>query len=848
MSLDQPPAVDPRRLSALHRHSLLDPAHQPALTRATRILAQTLHMPIAFIGVVEVEHVFLTARHGIGVGALGRDPGLCITTISGHEPRVLPDARLDPVAASHPLVTGPVGLRFYAAMPLTTRDGFNLGAICLADTEPRQFSQADLNILTDIGGMLVRDLEAGLVLDAGGDSLLRSSMLESLPVAHFTVRLDGTISSWSAAAESAFEYTPQQIVGQHVSILALARVHSEVTAVLSRVAVKERIDWFDTMRITRSGEMVDAQDSVYPLLNLAGDVVEAAWISRDVRELKRLDGLVWESYERFEAVLESVSDAVVMTDVAGNVEYLNPPAQELTGWTTAMARGTAAHDVVHIVHAESLERAEHPVDTCLREGIRLDLTSHSLLIHREGHTFNIEDIVAPVCDRDGEIVGTVMIFRDISGARVDARDLAYLGSHDPLTGLANRRELENQLEHSLVTAARENVEHTLLLLRLPQYGAVWDGFGRVAGDELLKQIAVLLRTQIRDMDSLARLGDDRFAVLLSYCPASQAARIADQIQKVAGDYTFDWQGRVIQTGLQVSVVPVHADVRNAATLLETAEVMSEISGRGHSSPQRGVHQHGDGGRDIYGSADAERILTSAFTDDRFRLYAQKIVPLLPVEQIEQLYEFLVHMVDDQGRLLSPAVFIGAAARDDLATDLDRWVVRSALRALSRDQPALASSWTINLSLSSLIDDSFPAFVEAQLGRSGVSPESVCFEFSESAAIANLAASMSFIEDVKDLGCRVSLSQFGTSLNTYAYLRNLKVDYLKIDGSVVRDIVDDPIDRAVVGSIGHIAHVMGIQTIAEHVEDITVLEVLKDLGIDFAQGYAVAKPLPLTILS
>lgn len=848
MSLDQLPAIDPQRLAALHQHSLLHPRHQAALARVTRILARALDAPIAFISVIDGEKVTLTATQGIPAQTLKPVPGLCVTTIAGEGARILPDTLLDPVVARHPLVARPSGLRFYAGVPITTADGFNLGTLCLADTKPRQLTSRDIGILHDVGAMLIADLDAGLMRESSSDAFQLRDMLESLPVAHFTCRLDGMVSRWSAAAQAVFDYTPEQIIGQHVSILALARTHLEVSALLARVAVKERIDWFDTVRVTRAGEMLETQDAVYPLMNEAGDVVEVAWVSRDVRELKRLDALVWESRERFEAVVESVADGVVMTDIAGNVEYLNPTAQALTGWTTATARGKSASEVVDLVHEESLERAQHPIDACLREGIRLDLASHSLLVHRDGRTCKIEDIVAPVRDRDGAIVGAVMVFRDSSGEPSVARNPAYLGSHDPLTGLANRRELENQVEHALVTAARENVEHTLLLLELPHHRTVAAAHGRVASDELLKQVAVLLRAQIRDMDMLARFGEDQFAVLLNYCPAGQASRIAGQLRKAVGDYTFVWHANVIHTALRISVLPVHADIRNAATLFERAEATGGLLDFGHNLRQRGLRQHDDFPVNAPGNLDAERAITSAFTEDRFRLYAQKIVPLLPFEAAQELYEFLVHMVDDQGRLLSPSVFVGAASRDELAVDLDRWVVRSALRSLSREELTPASSWTINVSTSTLNDDTFPAFIRAQLSRSGVSPQSICFELSETAAITNLASAMRFTGALQTIGCRFSLSQFGTSLNTYAYLRNLKVDYLKIDGSLVRDIVDDPVDRAVVGSIGHIAHVMGIQTIAEHVEDITVLEVLKELGIDYAQGYAVAKPLPLTILS
>ena len=848
MPLDQLPVVDPRRLSALHQHSLLDPRHQPSLKRATRILARALDAPIAFVGVVDGDKHILTAAQGIQSQTLPLVPGLCVTTVTGDGARVLPDTLLDPLAARHPLVSGPAGMRFYAGMPLTTADGFNLGTLCLADNTPRQLTSQDLNILHDVSVMLINDLDAGVMRECSSDAFILRNMLESMPVAHFTCRLDGTVSRWSETAEMLFDYTSEQIIDRHVSMLSLVRAYSDVAALLARVAARERIDWFDTVRVARNGELIETQDVVYPLFNESGDVVEAAWVSRDVRELKRLDALVWESHERFDTVVSGVTDAVVMTDVAGNVEYLNPAAQELTGWTTATARGNSAAQVVDLVHKESLERAQHPIDTCLRDGQRLDLSAHSLLVHRDGRTVHIEDIAAPVRDRDGEIVGAVMVFRDIHGHRPPSQSQAYLGSHDSLTGLANRRELENQLEHALVVSARENVEHTLLLLDIPQYRTVGDAYGRVGADELLKQVAALLRTQTRDMDMLARFGEDQFALLLNYCPVSQSSRVAGQLQGAVDAYSFVWHGNTIPTTLRVSSIPVHADVRNASALLEMAEATRELHEFDFGSRQTGPRHSNDVPVDIPGNLDVERTMASAFTDDRFRLYAQKIVPLLPVESAQELYEFLVHMLDDEGRLLPPSVFVEAAARDNLVVDLDRWVVRSALRTLGRAELVPAASWTVNVSTSSLNDDTFPAFIQAQLSRTRVAAPSICFEISETAAITNLASTMRFTDAMRALGCRFSVSQFGTSLNTYAYLRNLKVDYLKIDGSLVRDIVDDPVDRAVVGSIGHIAHVMGIQTIAEHVEDVTVLEVLKELGIDYAQGFAVAKPLPLPILS
>jgi PAS domain S-box-containing protein/diguanylate cyclase (GGDEF)-like protein len=845
---DRTPAIDAKRLNALHGYSLLDPAFQQALNRSTRVLAAALQAPIAFVGVVGQRRVTLTATLGVQPADTSADPGLCVSTMTGDGVLVIEDTLVDPVAANHPLVTGSPGLRFYAGMPLTTSDGFNLGTLCVADTSPRQLDDRSRSVMADIAGLLMRDLESAMLREAEDEAFQLNNMLRTIPVAHFTCRLDGTILTWSTAATATFGYEPHQIVGQHVSILTSSRTQRETIDVLASVAAGQSVQRLDAVRVTSSGEPIETRDSVYPVTSKDGDTIAAAWSCQDVTELRRLETLVWEGRERFETVVESVLDAVVMTDIAGNVEYLNPSAQAMTGWTTSEARGKSARDVVDVVHEESLERIEHPVQVCLREGVVVGPSSHALLVHQDGRTFNIEDVVTPVHHRDGTVIGTVMIFRDTAGLASSLVTAGYLGNHDTLTGLPNRQELENQIERALVTAARDNVAHGLILLNVPQYTAVQVRQGQVAANELLKQVSAILRGRIREVDTVARLEDDRFAVLLTHCPMDQARRIASQLQTAVSDFTFVWNGRATLIGLRTTLMSVDADVRNASVLLDTAETGYDLVSLRKDLLQRGLRPANDDHPDVHVGRDAGQTLNNAFADNRFRLYAQRIAPLTPVEEGDHLYEFLVHMVDDDGRLLSPSVFVGAAARDHHAVELDRWVVRSAFASLRSQPISPASVWMINLSLASLEDETFADFVRAQLEQSGIPPHVICFELSETVAIANLASSMRFIGATGSLGCRVSISQFGTSLHTFAYLRNLHVDYIKIDGSVIRDIADDAVDRAVVGAVGHIAHVMGIQTIAEHVEDITILECLKDLGIDYAQGYAVAKPLPLTIVS
>lgn len=837
-------SVGPKRLHALHGNSLLDPARLPGLERATRTLVAALGVEFAFVGVVERRRVTLAAAQGLDLTELGPQPGFCITTVTGSDLRVVPDTLRDPLAVAHPLVASPWDVRFYAAAPLITRDGFTLGTLAVADTRPRDLDQQQRQLLRDVAAMVLQELEAAMLQDIEEDVFRISRMLERIPVAHFTSRLDGTILTWSHEAQDTFGYEPSQIIGQHMSILAQHRSYREMTSALASAAARQRVPWFDAVRVTRSGEILDTQDSAWPVFSSHGDVVGVAWVCRDVSELRRLEALVWEGRERFDVVADTVLDAVVMTDVAGNVEYLNPSAYDLTGWTTATARGRNVWDIVDLVHEVSMERIEHPVQICLRNTEVVGPLRSALVVHRDGRMFGIEHVTMPIHHRDGSIVGTVMIFHQLAGEPATKRETAYLSSHDRVTGLPNRQELENQLERALVTAARENVEHVLLLLTVPQYTAVQVRQGQIAANELIKQTTDRLRGRIRESDLLARLEDDRLAVLLTHCSRQQAARIAGQLQDAVAGFTFVWENRSTLVGLGTMILPVDADVRNAATLLDMPEVAGDLLGlRESTAPWGGPQRPGTTGR-----LGAERLITDALALGRFRLYAQKISPLSPARSGAELYEFLVHMLDDQERVLPPSVFIEAAARDHLAVDLDRWVVGSALAGIASHSPSPAAVWMINLSLPSICDEQFPTYIREQLELRGVAPWQVGFEIPETLAIENLANAMRFIGEMRTLGCRIALSQFGSSLHTFSYLRNLDVNYIKIDGSVIRDIAEDPIDRAVVGAIGHIAHTMGIQTVAEHVESLDVLECLKDLAIDYAQGYAVSKPVPLAIIS
>jgi diguanylate cyclase (GGDEF)-like protein/PAS domain S-box-containing protein len=818
-----------------------------------------LRVPVVAVTIPTTDGVHAVAQVGLATRRLGHELGLCLTTISEGRLRVVEHAERDPGTAMHPLVSGPLGLRFYAGVPLRLSSGSFAGAFEIMDSEPRSLSHSQLDLLEVLGGLAAHILEYRLSNDRLIETQLRLSgaleresrlaaIIDGIPEATFTVRLNGTMAGWNPAAEELFGYTADEVLGKPVMLLLSAGDAVRVRRALGRIAMRERVHMHEIVHQTKDGLLFEAADTLTPIVDWSGNVVEAAWSTRDVRELRRLEAIVWEEKERAELAYDMIRDAVIMTDVEGRITYLNPVAERLTGRTTPVAHGLPAHQVVRLVHRESLEPVESPLEAALREARWIQLSDHNLVVHRDGDTVSVEDTAGPVRDRDGQVVGAVLVLHP--HADVDpARDAGtYLLHRDGLTGLLHKRELEHRIEQALISAARDSTQHALLFLALRRFRIFVEEHGRVAGAELLRQIAVLLRTQVRDADSLARLHDDEFCILLLNCPLYQARRIAEQITKTINDFHFYWEGQELEMTARIGLVPVTADSGGAANVLRLAEIACH-NARARGKPRIHTLDAGDVNRAVTaGPHDHGGQITAALADDRFRMYGQTIIPLHPDAVYGEQCEMLLHMEDETGRIIPPAGFLPAAERADLLRTIDRWVVRTVFRMLRENRPPQIASWTINLSEASLIDETFQEFVREQFAYFEVPPQWVCFELDETVAFNHLGDALRLVSSLRPLGYAFCLSHFGTSLNSFAYLRNLRVDYLKIDGTLVRDIVTDSIDRAIVSAVSHVAHAMGMRTIAEKVEAEDVLECLRTLGIDYAQGYVIGEPVPLFILS
>lgn len=557
--------------------------------------------------------------------------------------------------------------------------------------------------------------------------------------------------------------------------------------------------------------------------------------------------------EKARVTLESIGDAVITTDAFGQIEFLNPVAEKLTGWHLQEAKGKALIELFKIINENTRQPVKSPVETVLQSGRTVGIANHTVLIARDGTEFAIDDSAAPIRSSDGQVVGAVMVFHDVTSERDLNRQLSWQASHDTLTELVNRHEFERQLEQALINTKTHHQEHTLCYLDLDRFQIVNDTCGHVAGDELLRQIAGLLRNQIRSSDTLARLGGDEFGLLLHQCPLKQGISIAQALHKSLQKFRFVWEDKIFTVSASIGLAVVNAESQSLTSILSAADVACYAAkNKGRDRIQ--VYQAND--RELaqqQGEMQWVSRIERAFEENRFRLYYQNIMPINSASESKKHYEVLLRMVDETGKLISPMAFIPAAERYNLMPAIDRWVI-STLFADRAEQNrhnlhsdrSMNCMYAVNLSGASINDDTFIDFLHEQFALYQIPPQLICFEITETVAIVNLTKATQFIRSLKELGCRFALDDFGSGMSSFAYLKALPVDYLKIDGVFIKDIVSDRVAGAMVEAINRLAQVMGIQTIAEFVENDAILEKIRSLGVNYAQGYGIGQPEPFAL--
>ena len=590
------------------------------------------------------------------------------------------------------------------------------------------------------------------------------------------------------------------------------------------------------------------QTRVEPLRDGSGEITGCLGIAVDMTERKRAEEALRREKERAQVTLASIGDGVIRTEPDGTIDYLNPVAEKLTGWTNEKAVGRPVSEIFRVIDEMTRKPLPDPIRRCLDEKRVVESPGHVLLISAEGKEYSVRDSAAPIYDRDGGLaLGAVVVFKDVTQLRGMEREMIYLASHDPLTGLINRREFEVRLKRAIRGARGERRNHVLLYLDVDEFKVVNDTCGHLVGDEMLKQITALLRSRVRRSDILARLGGDEFGVLLEDCPLDHARQIAEEMRRTVREFRFCWRDQIFEVGVSIGLVPINSDSGDLNHVMSAADAACYVA---KDSGRNRVHEYELDDTLVaerYGEMQWIHRIHRAFEDRRFRLFYQLIQPISPDVSRDLLCEVFIRMLDRNGKVIEPSAFIAAAERYHLIGSLDRWVVKTAFGALAEAQKREWSRpvlFAINLSGMSLSEEDFLTFVVEELEKSSVDSRRICFEITETAAISKLDSAMRFISVLKTKGCRFILDDFGSGLSSFAYLRDLQVDFLKIDGEFVKDMMEDRVKRAMVESINQIGHVMGIQTIAEWVENRQTLEALKEMGVDYAQGYWLCRPQPL----
>ena len=628
-----------------------------------------------------------------------------------------------------------------------------------------------------------------------------------------------------------------------VFALRMARTVTQPVLALTKAVEKIKHGELDYRVATQSsGEVGRLEDGINAM---AAALQEA----RD-KEKKRAEDALFLEQVRAQVTLESIGDGVITTNAAGKIVYMNPVAEQYTEWKKADAQGLPLAEVFKIFDEDSNRLEEYPIHYCLQEGHVIRHDSHHLLMSHDGGKIEIQDSAAPIRDRDGVILGAVVVFHDVTEIQGMARRMAFLASHDPLTGLLNRREFETRLQQVLQKAHTGDRDHALLYLDLDQFKIVNDTCGHIAGDELLKQLAHHMQKEIRASDVLARLGGDEFGVVLEDCTIDKAHQIADLLRQSVKDFRFLWEGRTFEIGVSIGLVPIQRDSGSITEVLSAADSACYVA-KDHGRNRIHIYQPGDRAlAKRRGEMQWVHRLREGLENNSFDLYCQAIIPLRQEPTATgRFYEILVRVQDED--LVLPAAFIPAAERYHLMPSIDRWVISTVFAMLEKSQTRSAKQGTevgtrfaINLSGQSLGDDTFLEFVMQQFAQHRINPATICFEITETAAVANLARARDFIARFKGMGCQFALDDFGSGLSSFGYLKSLSVDYLKIAGDFIEGMIEDAVDLAMVDAINQIGHVMGITTVAESVEKAPILNKLREMGVDYAQGRGIDTPKPL----
>lgn len=567
-------------------------------------------------------------------------------------------------------------------------------------------------------------------------------------------------------------------------------------------------------------------------------------VARDISHRKSLEVSLNRSKRQAQYTLESIAEGVITTDNDGRVDYMNLSAEALIGTNRDDASGHRIGELFTLVDDADRRPLGDPVERCLAMRRRVNMGRRAVMVSTDGEQeHSVEITASPIRGPGNSISGTVVVFHDVGEIRGLTRKMSYQATHDPLTGLINRREFERQLDESMDSAHSEEAIHMLFYMDLDRFKAVNDSCGHLAGDNMLREIASLIREQVRDSDFVGRLGGDEFGALLVGCPIEKARQIATDICNAVADYRFVWKDKIFNIGISIGLVEishVSGSLQDVISAADSACYVAKQEGRGK------VHVYSARDEAIArerGDIQWLRLLQTALHEGKFVLAVQPIIAMSGGVESGPSVEVLIRLPDTSGRTANTAEFLRPAERYQLMPQIDRWVVNAALTAVSNGEIKISSgrSCAINLSGQTLGDESFLGYVVDTLDSTGVSPASICFEVTERAILSNVQHAQRFIEVLHGIGCEFSLDDFGSGLGSFSSLKHLPIDYLKIDGTYTRNLRSDQVNQEIVAAMIKLARTMQFRVVAEQVEHQEDFDWLRDVGVDFVQGHFIEAP-------
>jgi diguanylate cyclase (GGDEF)-like protein/PAS domain S-box-containing protein len=712
--------------------------------------------------------------------------------------------------------------------------------------EGSEEEQAFLDAVANtIAGCIERNDAARVLRD-------REEMLRSITNAarDAIVLLDhnGKVAFWNNAAARIFGYRAEEALGQVLTDLIIPGEYKEAHQT-----------GFGSFQSAGDGTVVGKTVELEALskdgtefsveLSLSAVQLGAKWnavgVIRDITERKRAEVALRESEKRFHALYDDNPVMFFTVNVKGTVLSVNEFGAQQLGYRV---KDMVGRPLTAFQPLDDLRSENEQLAVCFRDP---DTVHHweSRKLRQDGTLRWVRKTVRVTEEADG-IPTALIVCEDITEARQLSEQLSFQASHDALTGLVNRREFEQRLGRVLATARIQKTQHALCYLDLDQFKVINDTCGHVAGDQLLRQLGGLLQAHVRKRDTLARLGGDEFGVLMEHCSLQQAKRVANVLRAAIEQYRYAWENKSFGIGVSIGLVPINETSESIAGVLRAADSACFAAKDGGRNRVY-IYQENDMAlAKRHGEMQWVARINRALEEDRLKLNYQPIVPVSNGKPKGLHYELLIRMQDESGEMVPPGAFLPAAERYNLITKLDRWVVGAALRWFTQNPQHLECLHLCNINLSgqSIGEKEFLDFLIPQFEQAAVPAQKLCFEITETAAIANLISAANFIRALKAQGCRFALDDFGSGLSSFAYLKALPVDFIKIDGVFVKDIVDDPVDFTMVKAIQEIARVMGKQTIAEFVENQAILKKLRTIGVDYVQGYGIGRPQPVERLS